>query len=221
MKIAAGVAKVLFLLLLLYLGCAILEDRYEGSFGPLDSYPYSKGNAPEEVRSEILATLTAFQDGYERRDVEQVQPFMQKLFSPDNVLILGTMPSEIFAGFDEATRLVRGDWAGWGDCSFAIDNTHVSAHGEVAWFSTIGYVEFDLSELLVLPLRLSGVLVREAGVWRFQQLQFQFDLDLGYLIVINLLLAVGLAVSTVSLAISVVRTARTARTALRSRDESL
>jgi hypothetical protein len=213
MKIAVDVAKVLFPMLLLYLGCTILEARYEGSFGPSDSYPYSTGNASEEVRSEILATLAAFQDGYERRDLEQVQPFMQQLFSHDNVLILGTMPREVFIDFDEATTLVQSDWASWGDCRFAIDNAHVSAQGDVAWFSTIGYVEFDLSKLLVLPLRLSGVLVSREGVWRFQQLQFQFDLDIGYLLLINLLLSVWLALTTVLLLARVVRRVRTARTA--------
>ena len=129
---------------------------------------------------------------------------MRRLFSRDNVLILGTMPREVFIGFDEAATLVQSDWALWGDCRFAFDNAHVSGDGDVAWFSTIGYVEFDLSRLLVLPLRLSGVLVSEEGVWRFQQLQFQFDLDISYLLLINLLLTVWLAVSTVSLLIRVV-----------------
>jgi hypothetical protein len=208
MKVAACVGRVLMLSLLLYLGASILEDRYQGSFGPPDEYPHATGNASDEVRSEILAVLHTFQEGYERRDLGQLEPFMERLFSHHDALILGTMPQEVVIGFDEATRLVRADWAAWGDCSFAVDTARVSADGNVAWFSTVGYVEFDLSKLLVLPLRLSGALVKEDGLWRFHQLQFQFDLDLSYLLAINLLVAIWLAVSLLALVVSVVRTTR-------------
>jgi hypothetical protein len=214
MRIARAVARVVMLSLLLYLGTSILQDRYQGSFGPPGEYPSSQGSAPDEVRSEVLAVLSAFQEGYARRDVEQVRPFMERLFSLHDVLILGTMPQEVFVGFDEATRLVRGDWTGWGDCRFAVDTARVSAEGDVAWFSTVGFVEFDLTSLLVLPLRLTGTLVKEDARWRFRQLQFQFDLDLSGLLVINLLVAAWLAVSLLTLAASVVRScrARQART---------
>jgi hypothetical protein len=208
MTVAAGVGRVLMLSLLFYLGASILEDRYQGSFGPPDEYPHSMGNASNGVRSEILAVLQAFQEGYERRDPEQVAPFMERLFSRHDVLILGTMPQEVVIGFDEATRLVRADWAGWGDCSFAVDTARVSADGDVAWFSTVGYVEFDLSRLLVLPLRLAGTLAKEDGLWRFRQLQFQFDLDLSFLLAIHRLVAVWLAFSVLTLLVSVVRAVR-------------
>jgi hypothetical protein len=116
------------------------------------------------------------------------------MLSQENMLILGTMPKEIYVGHDAATNLIRDDWEYWGDCKFHVDRAHVSVHGEVAWFATVGYFEFDLSRFLVLPLRLTGVLVNEEGIWRFQVLQYQFDLDLSWhlllifvLIVLNVL----------------------------------
>ena len=66
---------------------------------------------------------------------------------PDDVVILGTMPQEACIGYDLSTRLVRSDWASWGDCSFALDTAHVSTAGDVAWFATVGSVEFDLTNL--------------------------------------------------------------------------
>jgi hypothetical protein len=208
LKIAVRIANILFVALLLLMGTKILEDRYRGSFGPPDFHPFSPGNAPDDVRAAIIATLNSFQDGYTRRDTTRVEEFAQRLLSRDNILILGTMPNEIFINFAQATELVRSDWVHWGDCRFLLDRAHVSAHENVAWFSTVGYVEFDLSDLLVVPLRLSGILVREEGAWQFQHLQFQFDVDLGYLLAINLLLAIWLAGNIIVLLIDILRRAR-------------
>jgi len=208
MKLASGLARTLFVALLLYLGTSILEDRYQGFFGPPDVYPYARGIASEEIRGEVIGALRLFQEGYSRRDTGQLETFMERLFVHDDVVILGTMPQEACIGFEHASRLVNADWAAWGDCSFAVDTAHVSAAGDVAWFATVGSVEFDLTRLLVLPLRLSGVLVRDGGVWRFQYMQFQFDLDLTYLLVINLLLSAWLVVSLVTMLIGIVRWVR-------------
>lgn len=205
MRIALRVVNVLFVALLLLLSTTILGDRYHGSFPPAGSFPYGAGNAHDGVRSEIVDTLSLFQEGYIERDPAALEPFVARLLSPANIVILGTMPNEIYLGIDAASDLVRTDWQSWGDCRFDLENAHVSADGDTAWFSTIGYVEFDLSSLLVLPLRLSGVLVREDGAWRFQQLQFQFDLDLSLLILMNVVLSIWLAIQLIGLTVVVTR----------------
>jgi hypothetical protein len=210
-KIALGTARVLFVVLLLFCSSRILEDRYHGSFPPAGSFPYGAGNAPETVRSEILNILGRFQNGYVNRDSSALAPFMTTLFSRSNILILGTMPREIYVGFERASELVGADWESWGDCVFDLDNANISSHGEVAWFSTVGSVEFDLSSLLVLPLRISGVLVRQEEAWQFQHLQFQFDLDLSLVLLINILIATWLAVEVVGLAFIVFSRSRRKR----------
>ena len=53
---------------------------------------------------------------------------------------------------------------------------------------SVGFVEFDLSRFLVLPLRFSGVLVQEDFGWKFQQAQFEFDLDSSFTVMAILLL---------------------------------
>ena len=89
-----------------------------------------------------------------------------------------------------------------------MDNAHISTSGDVAWISTIGYVQFDLSRFLILPLRLSAVMVREDLVWRFQYMQFQFDLNLFTLFLTTILLFIWLSVSLVSLVIIIVKSLR-------------
>jgi len=208
MKIVIGAAKLMFVGLLFLLSTTILGDRYHGSFPAAGSYPYGPGNASERVRWEITSTLERFQDGYLARDPAHLETFMADLFSTTNTAILGTMPREIYVGFDRVTELVGEDWRSWGDCRFDLGNVHVSNRGDVAWFATVGFVEFDLSRLLVLPLRLSGVLVREHGTWRFQHLQFQFDLDLSLMLLLTALLGIWMVVQLIWLVVIVARRPR-------------
>ncbi len=205
MKIAKRIVTFLIIILLLYLTNSTLKNPYGDDLVSSDTYVYSKGNAPEAVRSEIIQQLDQFQKGYELRDVSIVESFMQRLFSKDNITVLGTMPKEIYTGYDEATDLVDSDWKYWGDCRFLIDKANISTNGDVAWFSTIGFVKFDLSRFLVLPLRLSGVLVKEDNVWKFQQLQFQFDLDHAHTLYTLILLYLLLTIYTLSLSVLMIR----------------
>jgi len=122
------------------------------------------------------------------------------------------MPQVVYIGFENAIDLVRSDRQHWGDCRFAVENAHISSQGDVAWFSTVGYVQFDITSLLVLPLRLSGVLAKEDTEWRIQHLQFQFDLDLMPLLLMIVLLAFWFAVEAIVLIVHVMRIARKART---------
>lgn len=153
------------------------------------SYPYSEGNAPAKVRESIQQQLRYFEEGYLDRDVEILEEYCNRLISKDNILILGTMPGEIYSGYEAASELIETDWLYWGDVYYLMDQANISVKDSVAWVSTIGYVEFDMSRFLVLPLRFSATMVLENSAWKFQQMQFQFDLDnLKVLMVIILLL---------------------------------
>jgi hypothetical protein len=163
------------------------------------------GSATPEVRTDVLRQLQLFQDGYTKRDVKQLDAFMDRVFSRQHPIVFGTMPGEIYVDYNGATEVVRSDWESWGDCRFRLDETQVSAVGDVAWFATVGSVKFDLSRFLVLPLRLTGVMVNENGTWKIRQAQFQFDLDLSPLLVVDFLLVIWLALNLVLLAREVYR----------------
>ena len=192
MPIAFAIAGILLLSALLFSVLWVLKHPHRRYYHSKAKSVYSRGNATDDVRSQIIAQLKAFQDGYLLRDMDQLQPFMERLFSDENTMVLGTMPNEILSDREGAARLVRSDWKAWGDCTFLMENAHISSAGDAAWVSTIGYVKLDLARFLVLPLRLSAVMVRESEEWKFQFMQFQFDLDLTLLLVVIVLLAVGL-----------------------------
>ena len=111
------------------------------------------------------------------------------------------MPGEIFSGYERATYLVQNDWESWGDCKFSVDSANISSSGNIAWFSTRGFVKFDLSRLLVVPLRFTGIMVKEDQIWKFQQQQFQFDIDFSFSLLASLILFIWILVSLVNLLI--------------------
>jgi len=205
MKIVKQVFKVVLISVLLYSVIIILRHPHKAYYDAKDDYIFSNGNAPDSVRSEIMEQLHKFQDGYTHRDTAQLKSFMEQLFSQEDILVLGTMPNEILIGQDKVSQLVLSDWKSWGDCTFLMNNAHISTSGDVAWISTIGYVKFDMSRFLTLPLRLSAVMVKENLAWKFQYLQFQFDLDFTFLLLTIVLLIIWLSVSLVSLTVMTVR----------------
>ena len=207
MKIIKNILMTAFSGLLLFVLLFAVGKPDDLHFDAGDDFPFSQGNASGDVRSAILQQLHEFQDGYTRRDPSQADEFATRLFSLDNIVILGTMPDEIFIGYEQATQLVESDWRYWGDCKFLMENAQISVSGHVAWFSTIGTVQMDGINI-VLPLRLSGVLVEEDSVWRFQQLQFQFDLKLGFLILVISLLLGWLLVNVLLVLFHVFRAVR-------------
>jgi hypothetical protein len=193
--------RIILLCIILFLVTRILKRADESLvLSPVKSY-YSKGSAPDSTRREIIDQLKKFQDGYTKRDTGQVNSFMESLYPKENILILGTMPNEVFSGYKRASYLVRSDWESWGDCRFAIDSANISSDGNTAWFAAKGFVKFDLSKLLVLPLRFTGVMVKEDQVWKFRQQQFQFDLDFSFLLIVTLILSIWIVVSLVSFVI--------------------
>jgi len=197
--------RLALLLVILFLVTRMFKRAdEEGILSPATAF-YSMGNAPDSTRKEIIGQLNKFREGYSQRDTSQVGAFMESLYSKDNLLILGTSPGEVFKGYDRAADLVRSDWESWGDCRFMVDSANISSEGDIAWFSTKGYVKFDLSKLLVVPLRLTGVMVREDQVWKFTQQQFQFDIDFSFSLLAILILSVWILVSLVTLVIASVR----------------
>jgi len=203
--------RIVLLLVVLFLVTRILRKADEESIMSPATAVYSMGNAPDSTRQEIIGQLHKFQAGYTSRDTSQLDAFMESLYSGENVLILGTSPGEVYSGYERAARLVRSDWESWGDCRFMIDSANISSEGDIAWFATKGYVTFDLSRLLVLPLRLTGVMVREDQVWKFSQQQFQFDIDFSFTLLATVTLAAWILVSLVTLVIASVRAVKARR----------
>ena len=211
MEIAKQAFKVIFVSILLLFTLLVLRQPHRAYYAAPDEYIYSEGNAPPEVRAEISEQLDKFQAGYTQRDLDQVDAFMAALFSQENILVLGTMPDEIYTDHDQVSKLIYSDWNAWGDVTFLMDNANISSNGDTAWIATIGYVRFDVPGFLVLPLRLNAVLVREDQAWKFQAMNFQFDVNLFFLFFTVILLATWLVASLVALIVAIIRRRRITR----------
>jgi hypothetical protein len=87
---------------------------------------------------EIQSLLRTFQDGYTRRDLTQVDNFME-LFTADAEIIgtNGVRPGngEWYMDRVSARELVEGDWEGWGDLRLDFDSMSIHSRGEVGWIA--------------------------------------------------------------------------------------
>lgn len=85
---------------------------------------------------EIRQLMQTFQEGYTRRDVNQVDSFMELFVA--NSEVIGT--NGVRPGVDEwymdrasARELVEGDWKGWGDVRLDLDSMSIHSRGDVGW----------------------------------------------------------------------------------------
>ena len=59
------------------------------------SYLREKGNAPDSLRAEVLDSLREFQNGYSKRNPQELDAFMQELFPKDeDTRVIGTNDGE-------------------------------------------------------------------------------------------------------------------------------
>ena len=97
----------------------------------------------------VRQILQRFQDGYDARQVANLDSFMD-LFTEDAGLeVIGTAAKK--PGDDEWCRsrdcvrnLIGNDWQYWGDLRLDVGGANVQARGEVAWLATQGTVTMRL-----------------------------------------------------------------------------
>ena len=141
------------------------------------SYPVHylghRGDAQDQVRAGVLASLRAFQSGYAKRDPTTIPAFMEQLFPKDrDILLLGTDSGEWIEGYQRVGDFIAGDWRGWGDVRLDVNDAMVSADQDVAWATTIGTVGKGSSSRAI---RFAAVLTRINDRWLFRHIVFQWD----------------------------------------------
>ncbi len=102
-------------------------------------------NSQQEIRS----LLQTFQDGYTRRDITQLDAFMD-LFTIDAEVIgtNGGKPGvdEWYTSRNSARELVEGDWREWGDLCLDVDLASIQTHGDVGWIAASATVSKTIGE---------------------------------------------------------------------------
>ena len=158
----------------LVLGC--LASRWivvSPKISTQQGYVKEKGDAPTQVRAEVLESLREFQAGYSHRDPKQLDDFMQRLFPKNqDTRVIGTDVNEWINGYQSIAGLVRSDWLYWGDLRLAVDDSVISSSADVAWLATTGTVVMTRSSR---SIRYTAVVTRGEGRWLFRQIQFQWD----------------------------------------------
>lgn len=188
----------------------------------LSKIPVEKSNMIQEPNTESLEireALRQFQAGYTKRDIKNIDDFVEELFiMSDDTYILGTGTGELFLGIEQVKTLLKNDWEYWGDVNINLENMHVDIENEVAWFAAAGTVKYTFQDteerydnyinfiknktkeseltakqkvafinwVLALTyhqrlnkqreylwaLRISGVLLKDNGKWKFAQIHF-------------------------------------------------
>lgn len=92
MDIPKQVLKVVFVSIMMLFSLLIFRQPHKAYYNTNDEFIFSPGNAPPNTRSQMVSRLNLFQEGYTRRDLDQVDAFMGQPFSKDNLLVLGRMP---------------------------------------------------------------------------------------------------------------------------------
>ena len=193
------------------------------------SMPLKGINQSEKKEKEVLEVLKKFQAGYDQRGMSKLNEFVEEIFDPEDVLVIGINSSafgdsEWCLGIDAVKRLIAVDWRVWADLKMKMDNARIMIEGNTSWISVYGtserrfqkkeeydrvvrrilnYIEMNKdkeqspvillsvlkiasrhmweyergNEDFIHPIRITGVLVKKEGKWRFRQMQFSFPMQ--------------------------------------------
>lgn len=134
-----------------------------------------------ELRESALRPLRKLTAYYEKRDPEQADACIDETMLPEELLILGTNPREIFHGREGAKCLLRGDWKYWGQLALDVECTAFSQAGNALYFVMRGQIRLDIWRFRV-PVKITGVLEKRDNQWYISKLQFINDLNTNYVI---------------------------------------
>ena len=178
MKYLAGGLLIVFFLILMYLLFRIwLEGRRE-RIAPRNI----PGEAlPAELRERALRPLRQLNAYYEKRDPELADACIDETILPEEMLILGTNPGEIFHGRKWTKHLLQCDWKYWGHLSLDVERSALSRVGTALYFVLPAQVKLNIWRFRI-PVRITGILEERDGLWYISKLQFINNLNTAYVI---------------------------------------
>lgn len=136
---------------------------------------------PAELRENALRPLRRLNAYYEKRDPELADACIDETILPDEMLILGTNPGEIFHGRKWTKHLLQCDWKYWGHLLLDVERTALSRAGTALYFALPAQVKLDIWRFRI-PVRITGILEERDGLWYISKLQFINNLNTAYVI---------------------------------------
>ena len=178
MKYAVCGISVIFFLILLYLLFRIWLEGHRERIKPR----MIPGNTlPEELRENALRPLRQLNAYYAKRDPELADNCIDETILPDDMLILGTCPGEIFHGRKWTRHLLQCDWKYWGRLTLDVERCALSRAGTALYFILLAQVRLD-HFVFSIPIRITGILEEREGLWYISKLQFINNLNTAYVI---------------------------------------
>lgn len=179
LRYITGGFSIFFLLVLVYLifRSLLYSCRERKAPGRITGETLS-----DDLREAALYPLRQLAMYYEKRDSALADACIDETMLPDELLILGTSPSEIFYGRDGARHLLQCDWKYWGQVSLMVEQTAFGPVGNILYFITRGQVKLNIYHFRI-PLKLTGVLEEREGLWRIGKMQFVNELEDSYMII--------------------------------------
>ena len=110
---------------------------------------------PKELWGAAMRPLKELAAYYEKRDIEKMDKCIDDTMLPDEILILGTNPREIFIGRERAKNLLWGDWKFWGQADIDADKTVFNRVGDAIYFVVRGQVKLDIWRFII-PIKITG-----------------------------------------------------------------
>ena len=178
MTYLAGGLFAVFFLILMYLLFRIWWEGRRERIAPREI----PGEAlPVELRENALRPLRRLNAYYEKRNPELADACIDETILPDEMLILGTNPGEIFHGRKWTKHLLQCDWKYWGQLSLNVERTALSRVGTALYFVLPAQVKLDIWRFRI-PVRITGVLEERDGLWYISKLQFINNLNTAWVI---------------------------------------
>jgi hypothetical protein len=101
-----------------------------------------------EVKNELMEILNIFQAGYIKRDVNNIDNFMDAMFDKnENVVIVGTGAGEWCIGYEEAKEIFLSDWEYWGDLRINPSEASIIPIGDTAIIYTTGTIKYSFKSV--------------------------------------------------------------------------
>ena len=98
------------------------------------------------VNNELKEILTVFNEGYTKRNINEIDNFMDKLFDKnERVNVIGTCEGEWCIGYDEVKDIFLSDWEYWGDLRVKVDEANIIELGNTAIIYTPGTVKYSFN----------------------------------------------------------------------------
>jgi len=95
------------------------------------------------LKDQILNLLHAFQAGYDKKDKNDADLFMKKLFvESDDISILGTSLGELCLGYEKCKKLFTDDWEYWSFERLELNALEIKEFGDIVLVYVPAYFSF-------------------------------------------------------------------------------